>query len=109
MASLEGVEIPTLLLQPLVENAIKHGIAQIPEGGTLRIAAAAPTTFVEIHVENPIDPDAEKPQGLGLGLRQVKQRLQGRYGTRTYFEAKIREERHEVVLTFPKYLDEVEA
>jgi sensor histidine kinase YesM len=108
-ASVADVEIPTLLLQPLVENAIKHGIAQIPEGGVLRILASAPGNFAEIHVENPIDPDAEKPQGLGLGLRQVKQRLQGRYGSRTFFEAKIKEGRHEVVLTFPKHPDEVEA
>jgi signal transduction histidine kinase len=101
-----SVEIPTLLLQPLVENAIKHGIAQIPEGGTIRITAAAPGTFAEIHVENPVDADAEAPQGLGLGLRQVKQRLQGRYGGQTFFEAKIREGRHEVVLTFPKTPEE---
>jgi signal transduction histidine kinase len=108
-ASVEGVEIPTLLLQPLVENAIKHGIAQVMEGGTIRIAASVRGAFAEIHVENPIDADAETPQGLGLGLRQVKQRLQGRYGGRTFFEAKIREGRHEAVLTFPKDPDEVEA
>jgi signal transduction histidine kinase len=107
--SVEGVEIPTLLLQPLVENAIKHGIAQIPEGGTIRIKASARGAIAEIHVENPVDPDAERPQGLGLGLRQVKQRLQGRYGSQTFFEAQIREGRHEVVLTFPRNPSEVEA
>jgi len=107
--SVEDVEIPTLLLQPLVENAIKHGIAQIPEGGVIRIQASARGVIAEIHVENPVDPDAERPQGLGLGLRQVKQRLQGRYGSQTYFEAQIREGRHEVVLTFPKNPSEVEA
>lgn len=107
--AIEGVEIPTLLLQPLVENAIKHGIAQVMEGGTLRIAAAARGAFVEIHVENPVDAEAEAPQGLGLGLRQVKQRLQGRYGSRTYFDAKIREGRHEAVLSFPRNPNEVEA
>jgi two-component system sensor histidine kinase AlgZ len=108
-ASIESVEIPTLLLQPLVENAIKHGIAQVMEGGTIRIAATVRGAFAEIHVENPVDAEAETPQGLGIGLRQVKQRLQGRYGGRTFFEAKIREGRHEAVLTFPKDPDEVEA
>jgi len=107
--SIDGVEIPTLLLQPLVENAIKHGIAQVMEGGTIRIVAAVHGAFVEIHVENPVDAEAEAPQGLGIGLRQVKQRLQGRYGGRIFFEAKIREGRHEAVLTFPKDPDEVEA
>ncbi|MFZ1614843.1 MAG: histidine kinase [Holophaga sp.] len=102
----ESVEIPTLLLQPLVENAIKHGIAQVMEGGTIGISAAVHGEFVEIHVDNPVDADAEPPQGLGLGLRQVKQRLQGRYGSRTFFDAKIREGRHEAVLTFPRLFQE---
>lgn len=100
------VEVPTLLLQPLAENAIKHGIAQIPEGGTIRISATVHGDFAEIHVENPIDADAEAPVGLGLGLRQVKQRLQGRYGSRTFFDAQIREGRHEAVLTFPRFAEE---
>ena len=108
-ASIESVEIPTLLLQPLVENAIKHGIAQVMEGGTIFISASVHGAFAEIHVDNPIDADAAQPQGLGIGLKQVKQRLQGRYGSRTFFEAKIREGQHEVVLTFPKNSDEVEA
>jgi two-component sensor histidine kinase len=100
-ASVEGVEIPTLLLQPLVENAIKHGIAQVMEGGTIRIAASVRGAFAEIHVENPIDADAETPQGLGLGLRQVKQRLQGRFGALTPFEAKLHESRFRVRLVLP--------
>ncbi|MDP2876145.1 MAG: histidine kinase [Holophaga sp.] len=103
------VEIPTLLLQPLAENAIKHGIAQVMEGGTIGISAALNGEFVEIHVNNPVDADAEAPQGLGLGLKQVKQRLLGRYGGRTFFEAKIREGRHDVVLTFPQHAQEMQS
>ena len=103
------VEIPTLLLQPLAENAIKHGIAQVMEGGTIRITASVHGDFVEIHVDNPVDADAEAPQGLGIGLRQVKQRLQGRFGGRTFFDAKIREGRHEAVLTFPRHPQEMQA
>ena len=98
---LEETEVPTLLLQPLVENAIKHGIAQLPEGGTIRISAARHGAYVEIQVENPADPDAEAPQGLGLGLTQVHQRLLGRFGTRSYFDARLREGRHLVVLGLP--------
>lgn len=100
--SLNTVEVPTLLLQPLVENAIKHGIAQVPEGGTLRITVAAHGPYAEVTVENPVDDDAEPPVGLGLGLRQVKQRLQGRFAHDTYFQTRIHEGRHAVVLGIPR-------
>jgi two-component system, LytTR family, sensor histidine kinase AlgZ len=98
----EEVEIPTLLLQPLVENAIKHGIAQIPEGGTVRIAARGLGSLVEIRVENPLDPDSPPPQGLGMGLRQVRLRLLGRYGDETRFEAGVVEGVHKVLMAFPR-------
>jgi two-component system, LytTR family, sensor histidine kinase AlgZ len=97
----EEAIIPTLLLQPLVENAIKHGIAAIPEGGCIRIAAARKGGFIEIRVENPSDPDAEHPQGLGMGLRQVKSRLQGRYGGEIFFDAVMKNNRYTVLLAFP--------
>jgi two-component system, LytTR family, sensor histidine kinase AlgZ len=97
----EGIIIPALLLQPLVENAIKHGIANLPEGGSLRIAAFKRNDLVEIHVENERDPEAGTPQGLGMGLQQVKQRLRGRFGADVFFEAGIRESRFEVVMAFP--------
>ena len=77
--------LPPLLLQPLVENAIKHGIASLPEGGTLLIRSEREGPRVAITVENPADPDVEPPQGLGMGLRQVKERLLGRFGSRAAF------------------------
>ncbi|MCE1230189.1 MAG: histidine kinase [Firmicutes bacterium] len=103
----ENAEVPTLLLQPLVENAIKHGIAQAPEGGEIRIQALPNGEFVEIHVGNPSDDDAAPTQGLGLGLRHVKQRLQSRYGPRVFFDAKAQNGQYEVILTFPRDAEEL--
>lgn len=97
----EQAEVPTLLLQPLVENAIKHGIAQLPEGGTIRLTAALTDGRVNLQVENPVDPDASVPQGLGMGLRQVKQRLQGRFGAQGWVEAGVRDSLYCVNLRFP--------
>lgn len=97
----EEAILPTLLLQPLVENAIKHGIAALAEGGTIRVAAVRKGAFLEIRVENPTDPDAEHPVGLGMGLRQVKSRLQGRYGSEIFFDAAQKDGRHCVLLAFP--------
>ena len=97
----ESALLPTLLLQPLVENAIKHGIAALPEGGTLLLAAEVTEGHVTVRVENPADMDAPTPQGLGLGLRQVRQRLLGRFGNRARFEAGVQNGVHRVTLVFP--------
>ena len=97
----EPALLPTLLLQPLVENAIKHGIAALPEGGTLSLSAEVTEGHVILRVENPMDGDAPTPQGLGIGLRQVRQRLLGRFGSRARFEAGVQEALHRVTLVFP--------
>ena len=97
----ESALLPTLLLQPLVENAIKHGIAALPEGGTLTLSTEAVEGYVLLHVDNPVDLDAPAPEGLGLGLRQVRQRLLGRFGSRARFETGLQDGLHRVTLVFP--------
>ena len=97
----EPALLPTLLLQPLVENAIKHGIAALPEGGTLSLAAEMAEGHVILRVENPMDAEVPAPQGLGIGLRQVRQRLLGRFGSRARFEAGVQGGIHRVTLVFP--------
>lgn len=97
----EEAYVPTLILQPLAENAIKHGISALPEGGELRLSATVLNSVVTVTVENPADPDAGLKPGLGMGLRQVRQRLLGRFPERSHFEATLIEGRHRVVLTFP--------
>jgi LytS/YehU family sensor histidine kinase len=95
------VPIPPLLLQPLVENAIKHGISALPEGGVLAIHVLLEGREVRIEVENPRDPDADVPKGLGLGLRQVRERLKGRFGTAGGFDARSDDRTHRVTLRIP--------
>jgi LytS/YehU family sensor histidine kinase len=56
---------------------------------------------VDIAVENPFDPDQPTKKGLGLGLRQVRQRLQGRFGNRAAVETRTAEGVHKVLLSFP--------
>jgi signal transduction histidine kinase len=97
----EPALLPTLLLQPLVENAIKHCIAALPEGGVLAVSVEVMEGHVIVKVENPVDQDAPTPQGLGIGLRQVRQRLLGRFGSRARFEAGVQENIHRATLVFP--------
>jgi hypothetical protein len=67
--------IPPLLLQPLVENAVTHGIAHTIDGGTVRVAATRGGAVVTFVVENPCDPDRPRGTGTGLGLTNVRARL----------------------------------
>ena len=76
--------IPVLLLQTLVENAVKHGIARLPEGGTLRMAAHfEPDRTLVVDVENPrpeASPADDEVPGARLGLVNALERLQLLFG-----------------------------
>ncbi len=72
-----GCAVPPLLLQPLVENAVKHGVAQRLDGGTIALRVRRDGDVVRIEVENPVDDDAPRLRGEGVGLENVRRRLQG--------------------------------
>jgi hypothetical protein len=72
--------VPPLLLQPLVENAVVHGIGQLVEGGTLRISASRSGSMLTITLENPCDPERARTRGVGLGLELLRRRLSTQFG-----------------------------
>jgi len=72
--------IPPLLLQPLVENAVTHGIANLLDGGIVRIEARRRGDRLEIAVENPCDAERLRRRGAGVGLENVRKRLAALYG-----------------------------
>lgn len=77
----DACEVPPLLLQPLVENAVTHGIAHLLDGGTVAIHVERRAATLSITVENPSDADRPGGRGAGVGLRNVKERLRTLYGT----------------------------
>jgi two-component system, LytTR family, sensor histidine kinase AlgZ len=79
--SAEGCLIPPLLLQPVVENAVTHGIAHILERGTIRIEATRTPRRVTIVVENPCDEARPRRTGTGVGLSNVRSRLVTLFGS----------------------------
>ncbi len=93
--------VPPLLLQPLMENAILHGIAQLIEGGEIGITAVRPGERLRITVENPCDPDRAKGNGGGIGLANVRGRLDTIYGTEAWLEVEPGEARFRVVVSLP--------
>ncbi len=73
--------MPPLLLQPLLENAVNHGIAQMLEGGTISLEARLNGSRVTITVTNPYDPDSRPSKSTGLGLQNVRGRLETAFGS----------------------------
>ena len=84
-----GALIPSLLLQPLVENAVKYGIARSEEGGHLRIAAKvfAGDLLLELSDDGPGVElvDGQIPDANGVGLRNTRERLEELYGSHHSF------------------------
>ena len=60
-----GVMVPPLILQPLVENAVRHGVATQVEGGRIEIAVRRAGSQAVVVVTNPRDPDGSRPCGFG--------------------------------------------
>ncbi len=80
--------VPHLLLQPLVENAIRHGIAPFAEGGSLSLSVTGDGEVVRILIRNRAEGMLSKrPEGGGLGLANTRARLAARYGDGCRFAA----------------------
>src|SRR6266568_6656114 len=94
--------LPPLLLQPLIENAVAHGIANLTDGGWIRldISQGAPESL-SIKIENNFDPEAPRRRGAGIGLKNVRQRLNTSYGNRASFDVQTNGNRFSVALSFP--------
>ena len=76
-AELLPLRVPSLLLQPLAENAIKHGLSQRAEGGTIRVMGMRVADKLQVIVRNSAPPtavDGSSP-GLGVGLANLRARL----------------------------------
>jgi two-component system sensor histidine kinase AlgZ len=73
----EDAHVPALVLQPLLENAVYHGIEPLAAGGVIVVRGRRDGRFVELTVENPRDPGIpQREGGSGIGLDNVRQRLE---------------------------------
>ena len=86
--ALSSMPVPPLVLQPLVENAIRHGLEPKPAGGTLTIRARHEGDLLHLEVADTglgfapaSDTKPATAEGSGFGLAQVRERLQVRYGS----------------------------
>jgi LytS/YehU family sensor histidine kinase len=95
------VMVLPLILQPLVENAVRHGIAHLVDGGTIRIHCEKRRDRLIIQIENPIDPDCPKRKGSGLGLKNVRSRLDTLYGNEARVDVEETNKYFRVILSLP--------
>jgi hypothetical protein len=99
-ADASAVSVPPLILQPLVENAVRHGIATRLDGGVIEIEAVLTGERAVIVVTNPRDADGSR-RGTGLGLDNVRRRLAASFGDRAVLAIEAAPERYRVSITVP--------
>ena len=79
--------MPALVLQPLVENAVYHGISRLPAGGCIDIRVRREAENICVAVHNPVPRDAAAAPGHSMGLDSVRQRMQAVFGASTRLTA----------------------
>ncbi|MEO7433245.1 MAG: histidine kinase [Dokdonella sp.] len=93
--------VPRLLLQPLVENAVYHGIQPRADGGTVRVTGRRLNGAVEIVVHNPLPPDA--PVGRnGIALANTRARIEYHFGARAELRVEPGPEAYTVTVRLPE-------
>jgi sensor histidine kinase YesM len=95
-----GDPIPPLLLQPIIENAVKHGISTLQEGGLIELVVSKDPDL-RISIENPFDPESSPSPGTNRGLAMVEQRLGAFYGKHARMVVHRRSDRFQVILEIP--------
>jgi len=99
-----GVEIPLLTLQPLVENAVYHGIQPLPQGGTIAVTVEIGDD-VRLTVANPLPPsdaaEQRHAQGNRMAIANIRSRLSVLYGRRASLRTRREEHRFVTELSYP--------
>jgi two-component system sensor histidine kinase AlgZ len=101
-SSLEETEVPALCLQPLVENAIYHGIEPLPEGGLISVSALRENNKLVLKVSNPIGSNGvSHHKSNHMAQENIKQRLHLVYGAGASFNTNATKENYTVILEIP--------
>ena len=95
-------QIPSLTIQPLLENAIYHGIELLPDGGDVVVSGKRDDQYLEISISNPVVTGATRSKdGNKMALANIRQRFELAYGSRATVDVDTGDEKHVVRLRFP--------
>ncbi len=99
----ENAYLPALSLQPLLENAIYHGIEQLPGGGLIQISGQRQNSTLEIRVCNPLPEGLGQAHGSGqrIALESIRARIESSYGSRGTLQIHDDGRQFQAVLRFP--------
>jgi two-component system sensor histidine kinase AlgZ len=99
----QGMHVPSLIVQPLLENAVHHGIEMLPQGGTVSIVGRRSGEMLQIEVRNPIPVQAgySEREGNRMALENIRQRLELAWPRRARVETEQRNGEFCARLIFP--------
>jgi two-component system sensor histidine kinase AlgZ len=93
--------VPALLLQPLVENAVYHGIEPLEEGGEIAIEVGGTAEVLLIRLTNPLRPGGDHHAGNRMALANIRERLQLHFDAEASLQARAQGHTYEVTLRLP--------
>jgi two-component system LytT family sensor kinase len=96
--------LPGLILQPLMENAVKYGVYESTEQSNIFIHANCNDEYLEVKIRNDYDPDFLSKKGEGIGLRNVISRMKIQYGREDLVRVTKNANSFEVRLLFPQQI-----
>ncbi|HOW30355.1 MAG TPA: histidine kinase [Bacteroidales bacterium] len=94
-------KVPAMILQPLLENAVKHGVYTMPGQANVNLKVHCDPAFLQVTIGNDFDPDAAPRKGTGTGLSNVQKRLAVLYHRSDLLQVNKKERYFEVVLRIP--------
>jgi len=97
-----NAEIPNMILQPLYENAIKYGVYEATEPVEIKTTGKCNEEFLQITISNPYDANITSKRGEGIGLRNIRDRLQIIFGNPYLLKMEDNKKEFTVTLTIPQ-------
>ena len=94
-------KVPQLLLQPVIENAIRYGAEKLPGRADIVVRVRQHGFVLEIYVSNPIAPERPEREGNQIGLANIRGRLALIYDLEAKVETQMRRDRFELTMTIP--------
>ena len=93
--------VPPLVLQPLVENAVYHGVEPCPEGGDIAIDVSLVGREVVMTLTNPVPPEGRSTPGNRMAIANIRERLQLHFDAEAGMRSEVRDGRYRVTIRMP--------
>lgn len=93
--------IPPLILQPLLENAVYHGIEPLPHGGTITIEMMSKHNELNINIRNPYVAEKDHHSGNKMALNNIKERLRLHFDLESSLKAEVHAQHYQVQIRIP--------